>query len=188
MNHKTRSGQTYHAGIQIVDKGIAPEERNILATVPSHSLTEQNRSNEPSPELYRQALKVILGTPEIESRLNYVTATMIVAIFGSWLALKTIQTRAMSVLTDLLLLFLTAMMIGILVGILVGQGVLPISALSALLIATTGAMLFVLGILVRDMSRRQTEDDQKLSNASTVRQSALPVRTTRSISRRTRTN
>lgn len=182
MNNNTLSNQPDRDGIQIVAKGIAPEKRNILATVPSHTLTEQDRANEPSPELYRQALKVILGTPEIESRLNYITATMIVSIFGSWLATKAIKSRTAAVIADLLLLFLLTVTIGLLIGILVGEEVLPIATLSALLLATIAAMLFLLGILVREMSQRQTWDNQKPSNTS-ARRIALPARTSRSISR-----
>ncbi len=161
MQDTNRVSQIHPDNVEIYDKGIAPEERSILATVPSRVSGEENRANDLHPETYRQALKVMLGTPEIESRLDYITAGMIVTIFGGWLAGKAIKSRAFAVITDLLFLFLVAALIGGLLGVLLGEAFLPASIIPFFLLAMAAAMLFLLGILVGSTTLWQHPDDQK---------------------------
>jgi hypothetical protein len=100
----------------------------------------------------------MLATPEIEGRLPYVTASLIVTIFGTWLAVKAVRTRAFELFADIVLFLCTTAVAGFLVGVLFGEGIVttqlvPILIYAAVaVIALTGVILFVI-ILLGSRSR-----------------------------------
>lgn len=144
--------------VHVVAKGVAPEERAILATVPSHSGGDPLPANVPQPETYRQALKVILATPEIQGRLHYITAGVIVAIFGGWLAGKAVSSRAFALIFDAALILLSAAILGVLIGLILVENFSPTETIPVVLLGLTGAILFLLGILVGAFTPSQSPD------------------------------
>lgn len=165
MQDTTQLRHNHPEQIQAHDRGIPREEERILATVPSRMSIERYGEDGPPPEVYRQALKSILATPELESRLNYITASMIVTMFGGWLAGKMIRTRAFIFFTDIILLFASLALAGFLVGVMLGEGFLPPATAPVLLFVTVGLALLLVGIVLGNMilgahrnSREQSDD------------------------------
>ena len=180
---ETNSVRHVHADrVQVIDQGIAPEERHILATVPSRTRAECNATRDLDPETYRQAFKVILGTPEIESRLPYITATMIVTVFGGWLAAKAVSSRTFAMVTSTALLFLGAAVAGALIGVLLGESFLPEQTIPLVLLAMTGVVLFLLGILIGAMAPGESRIEPQ--NTWESRPIAATVRERRTLRRR----
>jgi hypothetical protein len=104
----------------------------------------------PQERQYRDALQVMTTTPEIESRLDYATAGMIVAVFSSWLAASALQTRAAALVIDTMIFVVGAAVWGLLIGIMIGIGILPLGTFSVLLYLLVGAVFLLLVILLID--------------------------------------
>ncbi|MCL4395936.1 MAG: hypothetical protein M1482_14230 [Chloroflexi bacterium] len=151
MQERSELGRARGHALQVTDRGISPEDRNLLAAVPGQSSRRSYRSDMPAPAIYREALRVMLGTPEIQGRLPYVTASLIVTIFGTWLAVKAIQTRAFALAADIVLFLCTTALAGFLVGVLLGEGILTTKAVPFLLSAAVAFVLLLSVILVADM-------------------------------------
>lgn len=139
--------------LYVTDRNTSREDERILATVPRRTELRQYGRERLDPETYRQALKVVLGTPEIEGHLDAITASMLVAIFGTWLAAKMVWSRVFGFFVDILLLFATLSLAGFLIGVMLGEGILPAQTANVVLIASAGLALVlagvVLGVLVR---------------------------------------
>ncbi len=128
--------------------------------VPSQTSIETYKGDNPHPEIYRQALKSILATPDIENRLNYITASLIVTIFGGWLAGKMVRTRAFIFFTDLLLFFVSIALAGFLVGIMLGENILPAKTVPILLFVATGIVLLIVEFVLWSMIVKATRHSQ----------------------------
>lgn len=143
----------------------ASEQRqgSVMAIV-SRVDREQRLVDGPHPDVYKQALKVIWGTPEIANRLSYITAGLIVTIFASWLASAGIKSRAFAVTADFVLFLCGAAMLGLVIGVLTGQGLLPNAILPVSLIAVMGALIFALGALFAGLLPCPTTKDDERSD------------------------
>jgi len=161
MQDTTRLHRDHREQVQAHDRGASREDERILATVPSQTGVERYAGDGPSPETYRQALKALLATPEIESRLNYVTASLIVTIFGGWLASKLVMSRAFILFVDLTLFIVSLALAGLLIGILLGESILPAGTAPVLLFATVGIVLLIVGFVLRSMIITATSISRK---------------------------
>ena len=147
------------------DKNVARnEDEKILATVPSRVAPSRRRTKEPDPEVYRQALRVMIETPEIENRLNTITAAMIVSVFGSWLGIKFTQTRAFALIVDLGLFFTSIGLAAFFIGVMLGEGFLPIGIVPVLLFGAAVIALLLMGIVLGNMIRSALAKPQRRSN------------------------
>jgi len=90
----------------------------------------------------------MLETPQIERRLNYITAGMIVTILGSWLTGSVVKSRAFTLFTDLVLFFCSTALAALLVGIMLGEGVIPQDIVPVLLFVMLGMFIFVVAIML----------------------------------------
>ena len=157
MQDAIQTRQNRHEAAPWNDKHVARnEDEKILATVPSRVVRGRFRADEPNPETYRQALKVMLETPEIESRLSYITAAMIVSVFGSWLGIKLIRTRAFALFADLVLFFSSIALAGFFIGVMLGEGFLPLGIVPVLLFVATAIALLIMGIVLGNMIRSES--------------------------------
>lgn len=133
--------------------GTRNEDEKILATVPSRVVPRREHPNEPDPEVYRQALRVMIETPEIESRLSTITAAMIVSVFGSWLGIKFTQTRAFAFIVDLALFFASVGLAAFFIGMMLGEEILPMDLVPVLLFGAAVIALLLMGIVLGNMVR-----------------------------------
>ncbi|MDE3088952.1 MAG: hypothetical protein KGJ80_06175 [Chloroflexota bacterium] len=176
MQDATQSRHNHHEQVQAHDRGIPREDERILATVPSQTSIETYPGDSPHPEIYRQALKSILTTPDIENRLNYITASMIVTIFGGWLAGKMVQTRAFIFFTDLLLFFTSLAMAGFLAGVMLGENILPAETVPILLLAATAIVLLIMGFVLGSMIVGATRHSKARAEGTSARDIVVPMR------------
>lgn len=130
------------------DKSSARQEQSIVTRIPNQSSEERYLANTPHPDVYRQAMQVILETPQMERRLNYVTAGMIVTILGGWLTGSVVKSRPFTMFTDMLLVFFSLALAGLLVGIMLGEGILPLNIIPVLLFVMLGILIFVIAIML----------------------------------------
>lgn len=130
------------------DKSSARQEQSIVTRIPNQSSEERYLANTPHPDVYRQAMQVILETPQMERRLNYVTAGMIVTILGGWLTGSVVKSRPFTMFTDILLVFFSLALAGLLVGIMLGEGILPLNIIPVLLFVMLGILIFVIAIML----------------------------------------
>ena len=130
------------------DSSSARQEQNLVTRIPNQASEDRSLANTPNPDVYRQAMQVILKTPQMERRLNYVTAGMIVTILGGWLTGSVLKSRSFAIFTDLMLFFCGLALAGLLVGIMLGVGILPMETIPILLFATLGILIFVVAIML----------------------------------------
>jgi hypothetical protein len=150
------------------DKNSAHPEQSIVTRIPHQASSEGYLATSPHPDVYRQALQVILETPQMEQRLNYVTAGMIVTILGSWLTGSIAKSRPLTMFTDLLLVFASLAFAGLLVGIMLGEGILPLNIIPILLFGLLGILIFVVVITDHSCNRlTKTEFPGKLQEWQT---------------------
>ena len=100
------------------------------------------------PEVYRQALKVMLETPEISNRMNHITAALIFAVFGGWLARVAVRSRAFAALVDFSIFLACVTLAGLGVGVLIGGGFIPTAFLPALVFVLLGILFLFLIVLL----------------------------------------
>lgn len=131
------------------DRGVRREEERILATIPSQTYLERYGMETLESETYRQALKAMLATPAIEKHLNYITASLIVTIFGAWLAGKFVLSRTFSFFIDLVLFITSFALAGLLIGILLGEVILPVETIPVLLFAALVVLTLLMGFALR---------------------------------------
>jgi hypothetical protein len=139
------------------DKSIARQEQSIVTRIPNQASGEGYLVNSPNPDVYRQAMQVILETPQMERRLNYVTAGMIVTVLGGWLTGSALKSRPFAIFTDLVLFFCSIALAGLLVGIMLGVGILPMNIIPILLFTLLGILIFVVAIMLGTMLLRSTD-------------------------------
>lgn len=157
MQETIQTRHNDHEEIQSNDKNVArAEDEKILATVPSRVVRGRDRMNEPNPEVYRQALRVMLETPETESHLSEITAALIVSVFGGWLGVKLTRTRAFALVADLVLFFSSIALAGFFIGVLLGEEFLPLDLVPLLLFLFAAIALLMMGIVLGDMLRIAT--------------------------------
>ncbi len=161
MSETNQSRRHRHEQVEAHDRGISREDERILATVPNQTGLRRYAEDGPSPETYRQALKAILATPEMESRLNYITASLVVTIFGGWLASKLILSRAFILIFDLMLLTTSLALAGLLIGIMLGERILPTGTVPVLLVAATGILFLTGGFVLGRMIIPATSNSRK---------------------------
>jgi len=77
-------------------------------------------------------------------------------ILGGWLGSAITQSRAFAVIADVVMFALGAAAWGLLTTVLIGEGLAPVGALQAILIALLGVLLVVLFVLVEDLIRLLT--------------------------------
>ncbi len=169
MPEATQLRRHHHEQVEAHDRGVSREDERILATVPNRTSPRRYAEDGPSPEAYRQALKAILATPEIESRLNYITASLVVTIFGGWLASKLILSRAFILIFDLILLTAILALAGLLIGIMLGESILPTGMVPVLLVAATGILLLISGFVLGRMIIPATSNSRKRRDEASLR-------------------
>jgi hypothetical protein len=133
------------------DQGSMRQDQMVVTRIPIQTSGESYWASSPHQDVYRQALRVILETPQIERRLNYITAGMIITILGGWLTGSVVKSRAFTTLTGSLLFFCGTALVGLLVGIMLGEGFIPKESVPVLLFATVGILIFVLAALLGSM-------------------------------------
>lgn len=138
------------------DKSSAHPEQSLVTRIPNQTSGERYLANTPHPDVYRQAMKVILETPQMERRLNYVTAGMIVTILGGWLTGSVVKSRPFTMFTDMLLFFSSLALAGLLVGIMLGEGILPLNIVPVLLFVMLGILISVMAIMLGSLLLRST--------------------------------
>ena len=141
------------------DKSRARQEQSMVTRIPNQTSGEGYLATSPHPDVYRQALKVILETPQMERRLNYATAGMIVTILGSWLTGSVVKSRPFTMFTDILLFFCSTALAGLLVGIMLGEGILPLNIVPVLLFVLLGVLIFVVAVMLGSLLLRSTPVD-----------------------------
>lgn len=139
------------------DKSSARHEQSIVTRIPNQTSGERYLANSPHPDVYRQALRIILQTPEMEGHLNYITAGTIVTILGGWLTGSLIKSRAFTMFTDIMLFFGSTALAGLLIGIMLGGGFIPTEIVPVLLSAGVGISILVLAILLGGLLLRSTQ-------------------------------
>jgi hypothetical protein len=129
-------------------------ESSIVTRIPNPTNDKSFAADSPHPDVYRQALAVILETPEIKGHLNYITAGTIVTVLGSWLMGSMIKSRAFALFTDIMLFFASTAFAGLVIGIMIGKGYIPKEGIPVLLFILAGALLLVLAFLLGSMLLR----------------------------------
>ncbi len=157
MQDRDESYLDLHERIRRDDKSSAREEQTIVTRIPNQPSGEIYLTTSPHPDVYRQALRVILETPQMERRLNYFTAGMIVTILGSWLTGSVVKSRAFTTFTYILLFFCSTALAGLLVGIMLGEGFLPKESVPVLLFAMVGILILVLAVMLGSLLLRSTQ-------------------------------
>ncbi len=133
------------------DGKVAREDASVLATLPSRTSLERYGADSPQTEIYRQAVRAILATPELDGRMNYVTASLFVTVFGSWLAGRMLKSRAFLFFVDIGLFLASLAMAGLLIGIMVGENILPAETIPMLLFVATAIVLLIVGFVLGNM-------------------------------------
>jgi hypothetical protein len=139
------------------DKSSAHPEQSIVPRIPHQASSEGYLATSPQQDGYRQALKVILETPQMERRLNYLTAGMIVTILGSWLTGSAVKSRPFTMFTDIVLFFCSTALAGLLVGIMLGKGILPLNIVPVLLFVLLGVLIFVVAVMLGSLLLQSTK-------------------------------
>lgn len=129
----------------------AHENNSVLATIPNRTSPERHGADSPQPEVYRQAVRTILATPELDDRMNYVTASLFVTVFGSWLAGRVLKSRVFLFFVDSILFLASLAMAGLLVGVMVGENILPAETVPVLLFVATAIVLLTAGFVLGNM-------------------------------------
>jgi hypothetical protein len=142
------------------DKSIARQEQSMVTRIPNQTSGERYLSNTPHPDVYRQAMQVILETPQMERRLNYATAGMIVTILGGWLTGSVVKSRPFTMFTDMVLFFSSLTLAGLLVGIMLGVGILPLNIIPVLLFVLLGILIFVFAIMLGSLLLQSTNTQE----------------------------
>jgi hypothetical protein len=133
----------------------------MVTRIPNSTSGDLVLTNRPHPDVYRQALRVILETPQIERRLNYITAGMIVTILGGWLTGSVVRHRAFTFFADLLLFFSSLALAGLLVGVVLGEGFVPSETVPVLLFVTLGLLIVVLSVMLGSLLFQSTQYAQE---------------------------
>ena len=173
------------------DRGIPREDERVLAPVPSPTSIETYPEDSPHSEIYRQTLRSILASPDIENRLDYITASLIVTIFGGWLVGRMVQSRAFVFFTDLLLFLASLVMAGFLVGVMLGENILPAETVPIILLAATGIVLLIGGFALGNMIVGATRTFREQTDGTSSRRDMvvstsgqrLEIRSPRTLSR-----
>jgi hypothetical protein len=139
------------------DKSSARQEQSLVTRIPNQTSGGRYSVTTPTPDVYRQAMQVILETPQMERRLNYVTAGMIVTILGGWLTGSVLKSRPFAIFTDLVLFFCGLALAGLLVGIMLGEGILPMATIPILLFAMLSILIFVVAVMLGTLLIRSTD-------------------------------
>jgi hypothetical protein len=141
--HFERRGQIEH-----IDQDNSEQDQIIVAQMPNEIGVTRSWATGRRSDDYRQALRVILETPQVDRRLNYVTAGMIVAILGVWLTGSVVTSRAFALFTDLVILLSGSALAALLVGMMLGEGVIPLNAVPVLLYVLLGMLVLFDGIML----------------------------------------
>ena len=158
-----RDRSRFDRSIQVQPRDVSDSrgDRSIVTRIPNQTNGGRYLATSPHPDVYRQALRVILETPQIERRLNYITAGMIVTILGSWLTGSIAKTRPFTMLADILLFLCSAALAGLLVGIMLGVGFIPKESVPVLLFVMVGILILVLAGMLGSLLLRSTEVAQE---------------------------
>jgi hypothetical protein len=157
MQQRNESYLDRRARIRRGDRSSDRQEQSVVTRLPNQTSEGKYLATTPSPDVYRQAMQVILETPQMERRLNYVTASMIVTILGGWLTGSVLKSRPFAIFTDLVLFFCGLVLAGLLVGIMLGEGILPLETIPILLFVMLGILIFVVAIMLGTLLLRSTD-------------------------------
>lgn len=130
------------------DKSPARQEQSIVTRIPNQTRGQGYLANTPHPDVYRQALRVIVETPQMERQLNNAIAGMIVTILGSWLTVSLVRSRPFAMFSDMVLFFSSLALAALLVGIMLGEGILPPNIIPVLLFVFLGILVCVFAIML----------------------------------------
>ncbi len=139
------------------DRSRVRQEQSIVPRIPSETSGEWYWAIRPHQDGYQQALKVILETPQMKRRLNYLTAGMIVTILGSWLTGSVAKSRPFAMFADIVLFFCSTALAGLLVGVMLGEGILPLNIVPVLLFVLLGVLIFVLAVMLGSLLLQSTK-------------------------------
>ena len=148
-----------HEWIRRGDQGNARQEQSLVTRIPTQTSDESYLASSPRQDVYQQALRVMLETPQMERRLNYITTSMIATILERWLAGSAVRSRASTTLTGILLFLCGTALVGLLVGIMLGEGLIPRESVPVLIVVTIGILIFVLATLLGNLLLRSTQVD-----------------------------
>jgi hypothetical protein len=165
MQDTTQVRRNQRQQSQSPDQDISQEDERFLATIPGRTTVERYGAGSPPPEVYRQAVRAILATPELEGRLNYATASLIVTVFGSWLAARMLASRAFLLFVDGLLFLTSLAVAGFLVGGMIGENILPVETIPVLLFAALAIVLLMAGCVLGNMLVNGTRHTRSASRA-----------------------
>jgi len=122
---------------------LVDQDGNLVTQIPTQEQIQAARRQAAEQQLYQQALQVMVTTPELDRRMRYISASMIVSVLGGWLAAQAMRTRAFVFVVDVLIFLFSITVVGLLVGLMIGFGVLPVDTIPILLIIGTVVVLFV---------------------------------------------
>ncbi|MBI5031939.1 MAG: hypothetical protein HZB51_15520 [Chloroflexi bacterium] len=160
MQDRDKSYLDRRERIRRSDKSIMRHKQNIVTRIPNHTSGERDLANSPHPDVYRQAMKVILETPEMEKRLSYITAGTIVTILGSWLMGSMFKNRAFAMFTYIMVFLGSMALAGLLIGIVLGAGFISTDIMLVLLLGLVLVSIWVLVILLGGLLLRSTQRSQ----------------------------
>ena len=135
------------------------QEQIVVTRIPIQTSGESYLASSPRQDVYQQALRVMLETPQMERRLNYITTSMIATILERWLAGSAAKSRASTTFTGILLFLCGIALVGLLVGIMLGEGLIPRESVPVLMVVTIGILIFVLATLLGNLLLRSTRVD-----------------------------
>ena len=128
--------------------------------IPNPTSDEKYLANSPQSDVYRQALSIVLGTPEIERHLTYITAGTVVTILGGGLTDSMIKSRAFTMLTYSMVFFVSATLAGLLIGIMLGEGIIPKELMPVLVFGLVSLSILVFMVLFGSLLLWSTERSQ----------------------------
>jgi hypothetical protein len=78
---------------------------------------------------------------------------MIASVFGGWLGVRFLRSRAFALIADLVLLFASLALAGFFTGVMLGEGFLPLGVVPILFFAAAAIALLIAGIVLGNMLR-----------------------------------
>lgn len=159
MQDRDRSYLDRFEQIRRGDQDSPRQEQIVVTRIPIQTTGESYLAPSPRQDVYQQALRVMLDTPQMERRLNYVTTSMIATILERWLAHSAAKSRASTMFAGILLILCGTALVGLLVGIMLGEGLIPKESVPVLLVVTISILIFVLAVMLGSLLLRSTQVD-----------------------------
>jgi len=141
--------------VQVRDENGVWRERGVVTVIPNRATVERYIANSPVPHVHRHVLRIVTGAPE--------TATAI-------------ESRALTMVAEIMLFFFSMAVTGFFLGALLGWGFIPGDMVPVLLFLTAVLLLFILGVVLASLLFMPTQDAQKRSDQTPLREIVIPDR------------